>query len=518
MAVTQRLELRQSQTLVMTPQLRQAIQLLQFSSLELNAFVDRQLEENPLLERDESQTTEAGAADSEGQQQDLSEDFESANEYGDADRLPDSLDRLSSDELSGSTDRPLDTEPVYDDNSPSESTASVDWGSQGSARQSSGADERTVEDAADESPDLRTHLLRQLPMEVHDPTDRIVAAYMIDQIEPSGYFLADVEAIAAQLGVEAERIETLRLRLQGLEPTGVFACDLVECLTLQLRERNRFDPCMAALLANLDLLAQGKLDQLRRLCDVDEADFREMLAEVRALDPKPGLQFDQATAEPVIPDVLMRARPDGSWLLELNPDAMPRLLVNRNYYAATVSRCRERAERNYLTEQLGAASWLVKSLHQRATTIIKVASEIVRQQEEFFRKGVAHMRPLTLRDVAEEVSLHESTVSRVTANKYIATPRGIFEFKYFFSTAVGGDGEEAHAAESIRHRIRSLIDAEGAGSVLSDDALVKHLRKEGISVARRTVAKYREAMKIPSSVERRRLKAAQKAIVRAGEG
>ena len=518
MAVTQRLELRQSQTLVMTPQLRQAIQLLQFSSLELNAFVDQQLEENPLLERDESPAPEAGSADSEGQASDASGDTESAGDYSEVDNPPDSLDRLSSDELSGATDRPLDTEPVYDDNSPSEITTSSDWGSQGPQRPLGGTDERTVEDAADESPDLRTHLLRQLPMEIHDPAERMVSAYLIDQIEPSGYLLADVEAIAGQLGVEPERIESLRLRLQGLEPTGVFARDLVECLTLQLRERNRFDPCMANLLANLDLLAQGKLDQLRTLCGVDDADFREMLAEIRALDPKPGLQFDQVTAEPVIPDVLMRARPDGSWLLELNPDSMPRLLVNRNYYAATVSRCRDRAERSYLTEQLGAASWLVKSLHQRATTIIKVASEIVRQQEEFFRKGVAHMRPLTLRDVAEEVSLHESTVSRVTANKYIATPRGIFEFKYFFSTAVGGDGEEAHAAESIRHRIRSLIDAESAGSVLSDDALVKHLRKEGISVARRTVAKYREAMRIPSSVERRRRKAAQSAIVQSSDG
>ena len=507
MAVTQRLELRQSQTLVMTPQLRQAIQLLQFSSLELNAFVDRQLEENPLLERDDSQTADTGSLDSEGQAQEASDVPDSVSDYGEAEGPPDSLDRISSGELSDATDRPLDTEPVYDDNSPSESLAvSSDWGSQGPTRQSGGGDERTVEDAADESPDLRTHLLRQLPIEVHDPAERIVAAYLIDQVEPSGYFLADVDAIAVQLGVEAERLE-------GLEPTGVFARDLAECLSLQLRERNRFDPCMAAMLANLNLLAQGKLEQLRTLCGVDEADFHEMLAEIRALDPKPGLQFDQVTAEPVIPDVLMRARPDGTWLLELNPDAMPRLLVNRNYYAATVSRCRDRAERNYLTEQLGAASWLVKSLHQRATTIIKVASEIVRQQEKFFRKGVAHMRPLTLRDVAEEVSLHESTVSRVTANKYIATPRGIFEFKYFFSTAVGGEGEEAHAAESIRHRIRSLIDAETAGGVLSDDALVKHLRKEGISVARRTVAKYREAMKIPSSVERRRLKAAQSAIV-----
>ena len=507
MAVTQRLELRQSQTLVMTPQLRQAIQLLQYSSLELNTFVDQQLAENPLLERDETQAGEADPREAEGAAAEASSD-----DYSEGEAVQDSLDQLASGEFSEDSDRPLDSEPVYDDNSPSEGESSIDWGRRGGGDGEGG--ERSIEEAADETPDLRSHLLQQMPVEISAPAERMIAAYMIDQVDPSGYLTVDMAALADQLGLPEERLEALRLRLQCLEPTGVFARDLAECLALQLKERNRFDPCMAALLDNLELLAEGKLAQLRALCEVDEEDFAEMLAEIRALDPKPGLQFDLPAAEAIIPDVLMRARPDGSWLIELNPDAMPRLLVNRSYYAAVVSRCRDRAERNYLTEQLGAASWLVKSLHQRATTIIKVASEIVRQQEDFFRKGVAHMRPLTLRDVAEEVSLHESTVSRVTANKYIATPRGIFELKYFFSTAVGGEGEDAHAAESIRHRIRSLIDAEPADRVLSDDALVKQLRQEGIAVARRTVAKYRETMRIPSSVERRRLKAARNADLR----
>ncbi len=504
MAVTQRLELRQSQTLVMTPQLRQAIQLLQYSSLELNAFVDQQLAENPLLERDEAQAGEADPREAEG-----SADEPAGDDYGDGEPVPDSLDQLATAEFSEDSDRPLDSEPVYDDNSPSEGESSIDWSRRGAGGQDGEGGERSIEEAADETPDLRSHLLQQMPVEISAPAERMIAAYLIDQVDPSGYLTVDMAALAEQLGLPEERLEALRLRLQCLEPTGVFARDLAECLALQLKERNRFDPCMAALLDNLALLAEGKLPQLRSLCQVDEDDFAEMLAEIRALDPKPGLQFDLQAAEAIIPDVLMRARPDGSWLIELNPDAMPRLLVNRGYYASVVSRCRDRAERNYLTEQLGAASWLVKSLHQRATTIIKVASDIVRQQDAFFRKGVAHMRPLTLRDVAEEVSLHESTVSRVTANKFIATPRGIFELKYFFSTAVGGEGEDAHAAESIRHRIRSLIDAETADRVLSDDALVKQLRQEGIAVARRTVAKYRETMRIPSSVERRRLKAAR---------
>ena len=508
MAVTQRLELRQSQTLVMTPQLRQAIQLLQYSSLELNAFVDQQLAENPLLERDEAQAGEVASGEAEPAAAESA--GEGGEDYGEGEAPPDSLDQLASGEFSDDSDRPLDSEPVYDDNSPSEGESSIDWSRRGAGGEGEGG-ERSIDEAAEETPDLRSHLLQQMPVEISAPAERMIAAYMIDQIDPSGYFTADVAALADQLGLPEERIEALRLRLQCLDPTGVFARDLAECLALQLKERNRFDPCMAALLDNLALVAEGKLAQLRALCQVDEDDFAEMLAEIRALDPKPGLQFDLPAAEAIIPDALMRPRPDGSWLIELNPDAMPRLLVNRTYYAAVVSRCRDRTERNYLTEQLGAASWLVKSLHQRATTIIKVASEIVRQQEDFFRKGVTHMRPLTLRDVAEEVSLHESTVSRVTANKFIATPRGIFELKYFFSTAVGGDGEDAHAAESIRHRIRHLIDAEAADGVLSDDALVKRLRQDGISVARRTVAKYRESMRIPSSVERRRLKAARNA-------
>jgi RNA polymerase sigma-54 factor len=243
------------------------------------------------------------------------------------------------------------------------------------------------------------------------------------------------------------------------------------------------------------------------VCGVDAEDLADMIAEIRGLDPKPGANYDDAPAQLLVPDILMRAGPEGDWLLELNPDTMPRLLVNERFYARVAPRARKE-DRLFMAEQLASANWLVRSLQQRAQTILKVAAEIIRQQDGFIRYGVAHLRPLILRDIAETVEMHESTVSRVTANKYIATPRGTFELKYFFTTAIPGTGGESHSAEAVRYRIRGLIDAEAADDILSDDAIVAALRDEGVDIARRTVAKYREALRIPNSVQRRREKAA----------
>jgi RNA polymerase sigma-54 factor len=233
----------------------------------------------------------------------------------------------------------------------------------------------------------------------------------------------------------------------------------------------------------------------------------DRIAEIRSLNPKPGANYDDTPAQLVVPDILMRAGPEGDWLLELNPDTMPRLLVNERFYARVAPRARKE-DRLFMAEQLASANWLVRSLQQRAQTILKVAAEIIRQQDGFIRYGVAHLRPLILRDIAEAVEMHESTVSRVTANKYIATPRGMFELKYFFTTAIPGTDGESHSAEAVRHRIRSLIGAEPSDDILSDDAIVAQLRDEGVDIARRTVAKYREALRIPNSVQRRREKAA----------
>jgi RNA polymerase sigma-54 factor len=309
------------------------------------------------------------------------------------------------------------------------------------------------------------------------------------------------------MAIPLERVEAVRARMMRFDPVGLFARDLQECLAAQLAERNRLDPAMAALLDNLDLVARREFRRLSVVCEVDAEDLADMIAEIRNLDPKPGANYDDAPAQLVVPDILMRAGPEGDWLLELNPDTMPRLLVNERFYARIAPRARKE-DRLFLAEHLASANWLVRSLQQRAQTILKVAAEIIRQQDGFIHHGVAHLRPLILRDIAEAVEMHESTVSRVTANKYIATPRGTFELKYFFTTAIPGTGGESHSAEAVRYRIRALIEAEAADDILSDDAIVAALRDEGVDIARRTVAKYREALRIPNSVQRRREKAA----------
>ena len=327
-------------------------------------------------------------------------------------------------------------------------------------------------------------------------------------LDEAGYIDGDLAALAELLGCPVERVEATLARLQTFEPTGIFARSLTECLALQLAERDRLDPAMEALLDNLDLVARHDLAGLKARCGVDDEDLAEMIAELRALDPKPAMSFDVAPAEPVVPDILMRPRPDGAWHIELNSETLPRVLANNAYYTEVMGKCRDKAEREYVTERFQQANWLVKALHQRATTILKVASEIVRQQDGFFRKGVQHMRPLTLRNVAEAIEMHESTVSRATSNKFLATPRGTYELKYFFGSAIGAtESGAAHAGEAVRDRIRRLIEAEDPRRVLSDDALVDLLRADGVDIARRTVAKYREALRIPSSVQRRREKA-----------
>jgi RNA polymerase sigma-54 factor len=334
----------------------------------------------------------------------------------------------------------------------------------------------------------------------------MVGAHLIALLCPAGRLTADPAAIAKAMGLPLAQVESVRARMMRFDPVGLFARDLRECLAAQLAERNRLDPAMRTLLDNLDLLARRDNRRLMALCGVDGEDLSDMIAEIRALDPKPAATWDSTPVQLVVPDLLMRQLPDESWIIELNPETMPRVLVNERFYAKVAPRARK-DEKVFLTERLANANWLVRSLQQRAQTILKVAAEIIRQQDAFLRLGVAFLRPLILRDIAEAVELHESTVSRVTANKYIATPRGIFELKYFFTNAIAGSRGESHSAEAVRHRIRTLVDAETADDILSDDAIVASLRKEGVDIARRTVAKYREALHIPSSVQRKREKA-----------
>jgi RNA polymerase sigma-54 factor len=497
MAITPRLDLRQTQSLVMTPQLQQAIKLLQLSNLEVAAYVEQEIEQNPLLERDEG----VGEADAGG-------DGERPNgEAGEANnaepRLLDSVNGADKD--AGET--PLDTDfgNVWSEEG-GDGSAFADWRGNG-GRADFDDSEVGLDQTLSREVSLRDHLLAQLNVEIGDPVDRIIATHLIDLLDESGYLTGDIAQIAETLNCDVARVEATLDKLQRLDPPGVFARSLKECLALQLRERNRLDPAMQALLDHLDLLARRDIPALSRICGVNSEDIAEMVAEIKALDPKPGLAFDPTVAHPVVPDVLMRAASGGEWIVELNQDTLPRVLVNTRYYARVSKEARSKDEKEFIVERFNAANWLVKSLHQRAQTILKVATEIVRQQDAFFRHGVQHLRPLVLRDIASAISMHESTVSRVTTNKYLAAPHGVYELKYFFTSAIANaEGGEAHSAEAVRARIKSMIEAEPTDDVLSDDKLVELLRKDGVEIARRTVAKYREALRIPSSVQRRREK------------
>jgi RNA polymerase sigma-54 factor len=335
----------------------------------------------------------------------------------------------------------------------------------------------------------------------------MIGQHLIDLVDEAGYMTGDLAAIAEKLGAPVAAVEAVLKILQGFDPAGVCARNLTECLTNQLKERDRFDPAMAALVARLDLVAKRDFAGLRKVCGVGDDDLLDMIAEIKRLNPKPGLAFGSTLVQPIVPDVFVRQGPDGAFLVELNSDTLPKVLLNQTYHSKVAKTAATSADKTYLAERLQSATWLIRALDQRAKTILKVASEIVRQQDAFFVHGVQHLRPLNLKTVADAISMHESTVSRVTANKYMATSRGIFELKYFFTSAIAAaDGGQSHSAEAVRHRIRQMVDAESPDDILSDDTIVERLREAGIDIARRTVAKYREALRIPSSVQRRREK------------
>ncbi|AWK86206.1 RNA polymerase factor sigma-54 [Azospirillum thermophilum] len=531
MALAQRLDLRQAQTLVMTPQLQQAIKLLQLSNIELSDFVDREIEQNPLLERDggpaeaglEFGGSEGGAGGEAGGGEGSSGGPGEGGLNGWEEQAPpppsdgrtrDTVEMTSSDTMATGAEAPLDTnfENDYADDRFSDGTdGSSDVYGQWNERGGRGGfedDERDLEATLTGQKSLRDHLTEQLKIDLPAHGDQLIGLALIDMLDEAGWLPGlDIPQLAAQLGCTAERVERVLAACQRFDPPGIFARSLKECLAIQLREKNRLDPAMAALLDNLELLAARNLQAIMKVCGVDAEDVADMVAEIRKLNPKPAVAFDHTPAQLVTPDILMRAAPGGGWLIDLNPDTLPRVLVNHRYFTRVSGAARNKAEKEYISERFQSANWLVKSLHQRATTILKVAGEIVRQQDAFFIHGVSHLKPLILRDIAEAIGMHESTVSRVTTNKFMATPRGVFELKYFFTSAIqGADGQASHSAEAVRHRIKTLIDAEKPEDVLSDDKLVEILRAEGIDIARRTVAKYREAMKIPSSVQRRRAK------------
>lgn len=510
MAITQKLDMRQGQSLVMTPQLQQAIKLLQMSNQELQEYVETELEKNPLLEK-------AGQSDVENDPTIPRSEAETPDAVAQADsaELP-----LPAEGDVRKTLENLDTDlgNIYADEARSDTQdraqpAQIEqgWTSLGTTNKSGGFEREGVnfEEILSSEITLAAVLEEQLHLSISDPADRLIGRHLIGALTESGYIGVDLESLAEQLGTDLGKVETVLQVLQTFEPVGVFARDLKDCLKIQLKDRDRFDPAMATLLDNLDLLAKREFEKLKRLCRVDLEDIYDMVAEIRDLNPKPGAAFGGVTVQPVIPDVIVRPAPDGSWIVELNNETLPRVLVNNQYFATVSAQAEREQDQVYISECHSEATWLVKSLEQRARTILAVSREIVRQQDAFLIEGVTALKPLNLRDIAEAIEMHESTVSRVTSNKFIETPRGIFELKYFFTTAIAStDGQSEFSAESIRYLIKELIDAEPVDKILSDDALVTVLKQRGVEIARRTVAKYRESLKIPSSVQRRREKSA----------
>jgi RNA polymerase sigma-54 factor len=495
MEFSPRLDLRQSQSLVMSPRMQQAVKLLALSNLELETHVAELLEGNPLLEiggtEREAGTDPAGEGDADRDGAVEAQEPEAGSGADGADALD--LD-----------DRTLDPERGPGDQEGGADRADAQW----SAAITSGSpDDPGFEAfAVAQAGGLAEHLVGQLSGAARDAREHSLAALIIGELDEAGYLRTGSAALAAEFGVPENEIERAVELVQSLDPPGIGARSLAECLALQAKAADRYDPCMARLIDHIDLVAAGELARLRRLCEVDDEDFVDMIAELRCYDPRPGLAFGSEPATAVTPDVLVRPDGSGGWHVSLNEASLPRLVVNRDYYVELKAECRDRKATRWLDEQLAEADWLMRALDQRQRTILKTAASIVELQGGFFREGVRAMRSLTLRDVAEAIDMHESTVSRATAGKYVQCPRGTFALSYFFSSGVAGSDGETASSEAVKARIRTLIDAEDARAVLSDDALVTSLKSEGFDIARRTVAKYREAMGIGSSVERRRAK------------
>ncbi|MXO91182.1 RNA polymerase factor sigma-54 [Pontixanthobacter aquaemixtae] len=483
MAIGPRLDLRQSQSLVMTPQLQQAIKLLALSNLEIETFICDALEANPLLEAGELRS-ESGQSGEEGDPAPEPSADSAANDDGalDIDRSAVDMDR---------------------------DTGDGEWGAGGAGMPAD--DLPGIEESGADTLSLADHLHEQIGSACDCLRQEFIARNLIGQLDEAGYLRGNLREIAAELGVALGEAEEALAAVQTLDPTGVGARSLSECLALQAKEIDRYDPCMERLIENLDLVAKGDFARLKRMCDVDDEDFADMLGELRAFDPKPGLAYGGAAESAVVPDILINANDAQGWDIKLNEATLPRLVVNRSYFVELREGCTDKESRGWLNEKLNDANWLIKALDQRQKTILKTASEIVKKQDGFFRRGVSELKPLTLREVAEEIEMHESTVSRVTSNKYLHCDRGTFELKYFFMSGVGGgaDGEGGASSESVKARIKALTDAEDPKKILSDDKLVEMLKGEGFDIARRTVAKYREAMGIGSSVQRRRAKKLQ---------
>lgn len=515
MSLSASLNLKQSQSLVMTPQLMQSIRLLQFNPHELLQFIESQVQSNPLLEiagaHDDAGVASAGGASAGVASAGVAskDNLETAPEHSQNHQIADGdISQIA--QMENALDVNMKT--VYQDDEAMAVRApgqSLDGcGIQVNGEIVASGSDIDFDSFEAQKPSLRQVISNQIGEGLRCPTDRLIAGELADHLDDAGYVNVDFQDLAERLSTDIDKVEDVLSKVQRFDPAGVFARDLSECLALQLKRVNRFDPAMEVLVQNLELLGRKDFNMLRKLCGVEETDLIEMVREIQGLDPKPGTQFDISGSQTVIPDVIVAENEDGSWRVEINPETLPRVLVNQSYYATVTNQIDKLSpDYNFMNECLQSANWLSRSLDQRVQTIIKVASEVVKQQNAFLKEGVSHLKPLNLKTVADAISMHESTVSRVTSNKYMLTPRGLFELKYFFTVSIGSnDGSDAHSAEAIRHKIKALVEAETLKKILSDDDIVKILKEQGVDIARRTVSKYRESMNIASSVQRRREK------------
>ena len=521
---------KQQQTHTITPQLQQAIKLLQLNNIELSEFVNEQLEENPFLETAEGETAP---------EQQLSEDTpaqaDEISETADSGQLDDtfveqnSIDSVGTERLEnpefdtiGKLETPngdvdeanidqhshVDADENFslDAQSNTEQWSSIS-GSAGGSSSGGGTDSGELDMISSmtaSEPSLYEVITEQINLAFSHDEDQMHIAYsLLDEMEEDGYLRLNINDFAEDNMFEGPLVEKTLKRMQEFEPTGIFARNLGECFALQLEERDELTPEWSTFLDNLALIQQGKHKQIMKLSGIDEDQFKTMVKRLKSLDPKPAHQYSNTDTPAVIPDVFLRKLSNGDYRIELNASTLPRVIVNEKFYGTVRTTQKTDEEKVYYSEQMNTANWLVKAIHQRAITITKVATAIATRQKDFFDKGVMHLKPMTLKDIADDIQMHESTVSRVTTNKYIYSDKGMFELKYFFSAALSsGDGDVS--AEAIRHQIKDILKNETIDHIYSDEELATILQKDGIDVARRTVAKYREEVGIPSSSKRRK--------------
>lgn len=488
MTVTPRLEIKQSQSLQMTQQLRQAINLLQISNLELETIISKELEQNPFLEKEDDYL-----AGIDSNEQTINDYDTEALSQNDTEEFAPDIDYENSFDDFGS-----DCEG-YNNNQP------YDWQDYSNPKKANDSDDYNYfEQKLSQETSLYDLLESQISLTFSTQKEKLLAKILCEHLDAAGYFRGNINTLANNLKTSPETIKTVLQQMKGFEPSGIFAENLAECLQIQLKEQNKLDPMAQKVLENLELLGLGKIKELKKIAEADDEDLATIIADIKSLNPKPAANYNLEHNNSIIPDVFVRRHPSGEYLVELNQMTLPKVLINREYSSKINS---NKQTEKYIRQQLSHASFIVKSLHRRAETILKVSEEIVRSQRDFLEYGIEHLKPLQLKDIAEVAEIHESTVSRAVTAKYMHTPRGLFELKYFFSQAAGKlDGSEDTSTTSIKHKIKELINNEAPDNILSDDKLVEVLASQGIKIARRTIAKYRESMNIPTSAERKRIK------------